>query len=287
MQMLERVSALRRVPKWGSMMLWRNCDLQFPLGKMNLSWKLSLERWNGKFRPNGDPDLDRMGQIIQVRLQTLHNSLSLFDHWSCPFLFFFLPDEIVSANSKPNRAQPQRQSSRLNSMISVRCKCELTIYEKTDSSSTEQISPPPVLYKSSELCTITYDSDESAAIEMDDHFYIKASQLYVQPSRGPIKPWGLAESYSAQITLNAIDVEEKWPPSFLAKDRRAVRSGGNLLRWFVLHPRLFADDFRYFAVRCVFEVRFDHQRAFGVKSRSRLWVESSTITTLRTWSPVG
>lgn len=53
---------------------------------------------------------------------------------------------------------------------------------------------------------------------MDDHFYIKASQLYVQPSRGPIKPWGLAESYSAQITLNAIDVDEKWPP-FLSGER--------------------------------------------------------------------
>ncbi|KAH0610933.1 uncharacterized protein H6S33_011360 [Morchella sextelata] len=88
----------------------------------------------------------------------------------------------------------------------------------TDSSSTEQTPPPPLLYKSSELCTITYDSDESAALEMDDHFYIKASQLYVQPSRGPIKPWGLAESYSAQITLNAIDVDEKWPP-FLSGER--------------------------------------------------------------------
>lgn len=101
-----------------------------------------------------------------------------------------------------------------------RCKCELIISEKLD------IIPPPhnaritskdvkdknELYRSSELCTITYTPDGSATIEMDDHFYIKASKLYVLTNRGPIKSYGLAESYIAKVSLQPIEIDGCWPP---------------------------------------------------------------------------
>lgn len=68
------------------------------------------------------------------------------------------------------------------------------------------------LYRSSEICTITYDSDESATIDMEDHFYIKASKLFVWTNRGPIKSFGLAESYVAKVALQPIEIDGRWPP---------------------------------------------------------------------------
>lgn len=112
----------------------------------------------------------------------------------------------------------------------MRCKCELTIYEKFDNQKFSDKTPAlhstrsrskegsDPLYRSSEICTVTYDSDESATIEMDDHFYIKASKLFVLTNRGPIKSFGLAESYVAQIALQAIDVGGCWPP-LLSQER--------------------------------------------------------------------
>lgn len=118
-------------------------------------------------------------------------------------------NDKASVTSKSS-GRGQHQSSRLDDIKPVRCRCELTICEKSDNPSTELTSS--TLYRSSELCTVTYDSDESATIDMDDHFYIKASQLFVLTSRGSIKNFAMAESYSAQIALEPIGTSEKWPP---------------------------------------------------------------------------
>lgn len=104
--------------------------------------------------------------------------------------------------------------------ISVRCKCELTISEKLDKKplllgakdTGKGIRDKNELYRSNELCTITYAPDGSATIEMDDHFYIKASKLFVLTNRGPIKSYGLAESYVAQFSLQPIEIDGYWPP---------------------------------------------------------------------------
>lgn len=47
---------------------------------------------------------------------------------------------------------------------------------------------------------------------MSDHFYIKASKLFVLTNRGPIKSFGLAESYVAKVALQPIEVDGCWPP---------------------------------------------------------------------------
>jgi len=66
---------------------------------------------------------------------------------------------------------------------STRCRCELTIFENVDgrpgSARTvkerfgyrDDTSP---LFRSNEPCTVTYDSDDTATIEMDDPFFIKS-----------------------------------------------------------------------------------------------------------------
>lgn len=107
--------------------------------------------------------------------------------------------------------------------LSIRCRCELTVYEKVD-----KTRPPPNIRKtrsrskeesgrtqlcrSSELCTITYGSEETASIEMDDPFFIKASKLFVLTNRGPIASFGLAESYVAEFALQPINPKQPWPP---------------------------------------------------------------------------
>lgn len=104
-----------------------------------------------------------------------------------------------------------------NNPISVRCKCELTVSEKLDTATSQPNASKVVkdkneLYRSSELCTITYAPDGSATIEMDDHFYIKASKLFVLTNRGPIKSYGLAESYVTEVALQPIEIDGCWPP---------------------------------------------------------------------------
>ncbi|PWW78613.1 hypothetical protein C7212DRAFT_356648 [Tuber magnatum] len=107
----------------------------------------------------------------------------------------------------------------------IRCRCELTIYEKPDplraaqpsnvrrtrSKSKEESSINP-LVRYRQFCTITYRSEESAGIEMQDPFYIRAGELFVFTNRGPIQSFGLAESYTAEFALQPISTNQPWPP---------------------------------------------------------------------------
>ncbi|CUS09147.1 unnamed protein product [Tuber aestivum] len=107
----------------------------------------------------------------------------------------------------------------------IRCRCELTIFEKPDplrsaqpsnvrrtrSRSKEESSINP-LVRYRQFCTITYRSEESARIEMQDPFYIRAGELFVFTNRGPIQSFGLAESYTAEFALQPISTNQPWPP---------------------------------------------------------------------------
>jgi len=116
----------------------------------------------------------------------------------------------------------------------IRCRCELTIYEKPDPfraaqpsnvrrtrSRAKQESRMNPLVRKRQFCTIAYLSEEFATIEMPDPFYVRAGELFVFTNRGPIQSFGLAESYTAEFALQPISTNQHWPP--LASD--------NSLKW--------------------------------------------------------
>ncbi|KAG0130187.1 VEFS-Box of polycomb protein-domain-containing protein [Tuber indicum] len=128
-----------------------------------------------------------------------------------------------SSGTRNSRTSRDRRS--FDKPINIRCRCELTIYEKPDplraaklsnvrrtrSRSREESSTNP-LVRYRQFCTIAYDSEEFATIEMQDPFYIRAGELFVFTNRGPIQSFGLAESYTAEFALQPISTDQPWPP---------------------------------------------------------------------------
>jgi len=117
----------------------------------------------------------------------------------------------------------------IDKLVNIRCRCELTIYEKPDPfraaqpsnvrltrSRAKQESRMNPLVRKRQFCTIAYLSEDFATIEMPDPFYVRAGELFVFTNRGPIQSFGLAESYTAEFALQPISTNQPWPP--LASD---------------------------------------------------------------------
>ncbi|RPA93605.1 hypothetical protein L873DRAFT_1815578 [Choiromyces venosus 120613-1] len=129
----------------------------------------------------------------------------------------------LNDGTRDSRINGDRRS--FDKPVIIRCRCELTIYEKPDPSKAvqpstirktrsrskeESVINPLVRYN--QFCTITYISEEYATVEMDDPFYIRAGELFVFTNQGPIPSFGLAESYIAEFALQPISTNQPWPP---------------------------------------------------------------------------
>ena len=104
-------------------------------------------------------------------------------------------------------------------MTSVRCKCELTIWNLPQSENPQFARFVPLL-RDSQQCTITpFDTNGgvSADIHLDEAFFVNARKLLV-PVRGDDRiKYLLGQTYRIQISLqpmiyNQIRWQEAWPP---------------------------------------------------------------------------
>ncbi|KAL7273087.1 hypothetical protein RUND412_004073 [Rhizina undulata] len=144
----------------------------------------------------------------------------------------------INVHGNSNGASSRSPPPVRGSGTSIRCRCELTIYERIDKSKSTGKSVPRTkgrdgvdrnqLYRSNVLCTITYESNEVASIEMDDGFFIKARSLHVLINGHDNRTFGLAESYIVQFALQPTDINSPWPPLLSREFSRSIQKWGDV-----------------------------------------------------------
>jgi len=112
--------------------------------------------------------------------------------------------------------------------MSFRCRVKLTVWYLKHGTPSADVCNTEQLHCETEMCTITYDNDESATIDMDDWFMVRISKLRAILHGEDGKPdFRVADGYRYELALSAVDGTSTWPPlhtgdSSLGRDASGV-----------------------------------------------------------------
>ena len=93
--------------------------------------------------------------------------------------------------------------------MSFRCRVKLMVWNLHDGEVPRGAGP---LHCETELCTVTYDSDNSATVDMDDWFVLGVSKLRTIIRCDDKTDFRVADSYRYELVLTSVDASATWPP---------------------------------------------------------------------------
>lgn len=97
--------------------------------------------------------------------------------------------------------------------MSFRCIVKLTVWYLKDGTTPADISYTQQLHCETEMGTITYDTEDSATVDMDDWFILGISKLRATIESDDGKPeFRVADRYRYELAISAVDHASTWPP---------------------------------------------------------------------------
>ena len=126
------------------------------------------------------------------------------------------PKNNQTSNPSVSLREPPSKRTKLSAR---RCRCEITIWHVPPNQKTYPVRQTQLL-RDSQQCTLTRfvsDGDVSAAIQLDETFFIKGTKLLVPVKTGGCVRYLLGQSYRLQVSLQPIVYNDSrwrddWPP---------------------------------------------------------------------------